>query len=133
MAYLAEAWLMSHKLFMLLFMGTVLAVLLAGEKVGSLAELRFFWLWKFGRRELASGPQEATLIYQKLLKTLSSKGYRKPPALTPWEFAQSLSGTPLGAGVWEFTGLYNMLRFGQAQVPWARLRQILEEVSTAAR
>jgi transglutaminase-like putative cysteine protease len=129
LAYLTEAWLMSHKLFMLLLMGTVLAALLVGEKAGSLAEFRFFWVWKFGRGELAPSPQEATLIYQKLLKTLGRTGYHRPPALTPWEFAQSLSGTPLGSGVSEFTGLYNMLRFGQAQVPCARLRQILQEIS----
>jgi len=49
--------------------------------------------------------------------------------LTPWEFAQSLLGTRLGPGVSEFTRLYNLLRFGQAQVPMARLRQLLDEIS----
>ena len=70
-AYLVEAWLMSHKLFMFLFMVTVLAALVAGEKGGSLAEIRFFWLWKFGRREIALSPRQATLTYQRLLKTLA--------------------------------------------------------------
>ena len=55
-AYLIEAWLMSHKLFMLFLMVIILAALLAGEKGGSLAEIRFFWVWKFGRRELAPEP-----------------------------------------------------------------------------
>jgi len=40
-------------------------------------------------------------------------------------------GTRLGSGVWEFTRLYNLLRFGQAQVPIARLRQLLDEISRA--
>jgi len=127
-AYRVEAWLMSHKLFMFLLMVTMLGVLLVGEKGASLAELRFFWLWKFGRRELALSPHQATLSYQRLLKTLRKKGYPKPAALTPWEFAQSLLGTRLGAGVWEFTRLYNLLRFGQTQVPMARLRQLLDEI-----
>jgi transglutaminase-like putative cysteine protease len=128
-AYLVEAWLMSHKLFMLFLMVTVLAALVAGEKGGSLAEIRFFWLWKFGRRELALSPRQATMTYLRLLKTLRKKGYPKPAAQTPREFSQSLLGTRLGSGVWEFTRLYNLLRFGQAQVPLARLRQLLDEIS----
>ena len=127
-SYLVEGWLMSHKLFMLLFMATILAALVAAEKGGSLAEIRFFWLWKFGQRELALSPRQATLSYQRLLKTLRKKGFAKPGSLTPWEFAQSLAGTRLGSGVWEFTRLYNLLRFGQEKVPMARLRQLLEEI-----
>jgi transglutaminase-like putative cysteine protease len=132
-AYRVEAWLMSHKLFMLLLMVTILAALVAGEKGGSLAEIRSFWVWKFGRRELALSPRQATMTYQRLLKTLRKKGYRKPPAQTPWEFARSLLGTRLGSAVWEFTRLYNLLRFGQAPVPMARLRQILDEISRLSR
>jgi transglutaminase-like putative cysteine protease len=127
-AYLVEAWLMSHKLFMLLFMVTILAVLVAGEKAGSLAEIRFFWLWKFGPRELALSPSQATMTYQRLLKILRKKGYPKPAALTPAEFAHSLLGTRVGSRVWEFTRLYNLLRFGHAQVPMGRLRQLLDEL-----
>jgi hypothetical protein len=71
------------------------------------------------------------MSYQRLLKTLRKKGYAKPTALTPWEFAKSLAGTRLGSGVGEFTRLYNLLRFGQVQVPMARLRQLLDEISRA--
>ena len=55
-------------------MVTILAALAAGEKGGSLAEIRFFWVWKFGRRELALSPRQATMSYQRLLKTLRKKG-----------------------------------------------------------
>jgi hypothetical protein len=130
-AYVIEGWLMSHKLLMFLLMVTVLAALAAGEKGASLAEIRFFCLWKFGRRELALSPRQATMSYQRLLTTLRKKGYPKPVALTPWEFATSLAGTRLGSGVTEFTRLYNLLRFGQVQVPMARLRQLLDEISRA--
>jgi hypothetical protein len=127
--YVVEGWLMSHKLFMFLFMVTILVALVISEKGVPLAEIRFFWVWKFGRREHALSPRQATLSYQRLLKTLRQKGYPKPATQTPWEFAQSLSGTRLGSGVWEFTRLYNQLRFGQVQVPMARLRQLLDEIS----
>jgi hypothetical protein len=73
-------------------------------------------------------PHQATLSYQRLLKTLRKKGYPKPAAVTPWEFAQSLLGTRLGLGVYEFTRLYNLLRFGQRQVPMTRLRQLLDQI-----
>jgi transglutaminase-like putative cysteine protease len=126
--FVVEGWLMSHKLFMFLFMLIILVALVVSDKGVPLAEIRFFWLWKFGRRELALSPRQATLSYQRLLKTLRKKGYLKPAEQTPWEFAQSLSGTRLGSGVWEFTRLYNQLRFGQGQVPMARLRQLLEEI-----
>ncbi|MGA2072154.1 MAG: DUF3488 and transglutaminase-like domain-containing protein [Terriglobia bacterium] len=130
-AYAIESWLMSHKLLMFLVMVTILAALVAGEKGGSLAEIRFFWQWKFGRRELTLSPHQATMSYQRLLKTLRKKGYAKPTALTPWEFAKSLAGTRLGSDVGEFTRLYNLLRYGQVQVPMARLRQLLDEISRA--
>ncbi len=130
-AYQVEAWLLAHKLIMLFLMVIIMAALVAGEKGVSLADIRFFWVWKFGRRELALSPRQATLTYQRLLKTLRKKGYRKPASLTPWEFAQSLLGTRLEAGVWEFTRLYNLLRFGQSQVPIARLRQLLDEIKRA--
>ena len=127
-AYVVEAWLMSHKLFMLLLMATVLALLVASERRTSLAEIRFFWLWTFGRRELALSPRQATLSYERLLKTLRKKGYSKPAAVTPAEFARSLEKTRLGLHVWEFTRLYNLLRFGRTEVPMARLRQLLDEI-----
>jgi protein-glutamine gamma-glutamyltransferase len=130
-AYFIEGWLMSHRLLMFVIMVTILAALATSEKGASLAEIRFFWLWKFGRRELALSPHQATMSYQRLLTTLRKKGYPKPLALTPSEFAKSLAGTRLGSGVFEFTRLYNLLRFGQVQVPMARLRQLLDEISRA--
>jgi transglutaminase-like putative cysteine protease len=128
-AWWTDAWLASHKLLTLLLMLAVLAALVVSEWRVSLAELRFSLAWKFGRRGHALSPREATLTYQRLLKTLRTKGYRKPATQTPWEFAQSLAGTHLGPGVGEFTRLYNLLRFGRARVPLARLRQILDEIS----
>jgi hypothetical protein len=129
LAYRVEGWLMSHKLLVLLIMAGILFALVAAEKSGSIAELRFLWAWKFRRRDRALSPQEATLTYSRFLKTLHKKGYRKPPSQTPREFALSFFGTPLSWAVLEFTRLYNALRFGQASVSLARLRALLEAIA----
>ncbi len=129
MAYRAEAWLMSHKLLVFLLMLGVLGGLIASEKAGSIAELRFLWAWKFRRGEATLGPRDATHTYNRFLRTLHKKGFRKAPSQTPREFAFSFVGTRLGWPVLEFTRLYNTLRFGNAHIPLARLRKLIEEIA----
>jgi transglutaminase-like putative cysteine protease len=131
LAYRVEGWLMSHKLLVLLIMTAILAGLIASEKSGSIAELRFLWAWSFRRADRSLSPLEATLTYGRLLKTLQKKGYRKPPAQTPREFALSFLGTRFSSPVLEFTRLYNSLRFGRAPVSLTRLRTLLEEIATS--
>lgn len=128
-AFRIEGWLMAHKLLVLVIMLAILAGLMVTDKSGWLEEVRFLLAWKFARRDTALNRREATLTYQRLLKTLQKKGYRKAPSQTPQEFALSFLGTGWGPGVQEFTQLYNLLRFGQASVPLARLRRILEEIT----
>jgi transglutaminase-like putative cysteine protease len=128
LAYLIEGWLMTHKLLVLLVMLAILASLILAERTVSLAELRFLWAWKFGRRDIALSPRQASLTYQQFLKTLRKKGYRKQPSQTPREFALSFMGSRLNSAVAEFTRLYNALRFGQAPVSLLRLRELLEEI-----
>lgn len=128
LAYKVEGWLMSHKLVVLLFMMAVLTALIAAEKSGSIAELRFLWTWNFGRTDASLSPHEATLTYQQLLRALQKKGFRRRPSQTPREFALSFLGTRMGPGVQEFTRLYNTLRFGHTRVSLARLKQILEDI-----
>ena len=132
LAYRVEGWLMSHKLRVLLLMVGILAGLIAAEKSASLAELRFLWVWRFRRRDRALSPQEATLTYNRFLRALQKKGFRKSPSQTPREFACSFVGSRLSWPVLEFTRLYNALRFGQARVSLARLRELLEEIRSAA-
>ncbi len=128
LAFRVEGWLMSHKMLVLMVMLAILAGLILTDKSGTLAELRFRWAWRFARRDSELSPREATLTYQRLLKTLQKKGIRKAPSQTPREFAYSFLTTPWGPGVMEFTKLYNTLRFGQASVSLAHLRQILEDI-----
>ncbi len=131
LAYRVEGWLMSHKLLVLLLMLAVLGGLIAAEKSASLDELWFLWDWNFRRRDRRLAPREATLTYQRFLKTLQRKGFQKSPSQTPREFAFSFVQSRLSWGVLEFTRLYNTLRFGQASVSLSRLRQLLDEIRRA--
>ena len=128
-AFRIERLLMSHKLLVLILMLAILASLILTDKSGTLAEWRFRLAWRFAHRDAALKPREASLTYQRLLSALQKKGFRKKPSQTPREFAFSFLGTPWGPGVMEFTKLYNTLRYGQASVSFARLRQILEDIA----
>jgi hypothetical protein len=64
------------------------------------------WRVRRGLRRLGRGrgnPAEATLLYQRLLRVLERRGYRKPPWLTPAEFAAVLPESELARQVREFT------------------------------
>jgi len=133
LAYRAEAWLMAHKLLMFLLMVGILGALILAEKGTTLAELRFYFAWRFRRKDRPLTTDEATLSYTQFLRTLGKKGFRKPPAQTPREFALSFAGSKLAWPVEEFTEMYNALRFGQAPVSLVRLRALLEEIATGQR
>ncbi len=133
MAYHAEAILMSHKLLVLLFMAAALAFLILTERGFSLAELRLLWAWRFGKKDRSLNREEATLTYLHLLSILNRKGYRRPPSETPREFARRLSHSPLRTQTEEFTRLYNASRFGAAEVPLHRLRDLLSDIQGARR
>jgi transglutaminase-like putative cysteine protease len=128
-AFRIEGWLMSHKLLVLVIMVVILAGLILTDKSGTLEELRFRLAWRLARHDSELKPRVATLTYQRLLQTMQKKGFRKTPSQTPREFAVTFLSTPWGPSVMEFTKLYNTLRYGQASVSLARLRQILKDVA----
>jgi transglutaminase-like putative cysteine protease len=132
-AYRAEAWLMRHKALVFLFMLVVLAALILAEKSGRITAWRFALVWRFRRKDRALSQAEATLTYNLFLQRLARRGYAKPPAQTPREFALSFAGTALAWPVAEFTRLYNALRFGQARISLATLRELLGEITAAKR
>ncbi len=127
-AFAMEGWLMSHKLLVFIFMVIILAALITEGKTVSVAELRFLWAWRFHQGELALGPREAALTYQRFLTILKKRGYKKSPSQTPREFALSFVGSQLNAGVQEFTRLYNAFRFGRHTVSLVRLRELLDDL-----
>jgi hypothetical protein len=128
LAYHIEGWLMSHKLLVFLIMLTILGTLIVAEKGSTLAEWRFALAWRFRKRDRSLAPGEATLTYKQLLKALLKKGFRKPTAQTPREFALSFVGTRLSWPVLEFTRLYNALRFGRSPVSLTKLRLLLQDI-----
>jgi protein-glutamine gamma-glutamyltransferase len=84
---------------------------------------------RFGRRG-GAGPGasvEATLLYQRMLRSLKKRGFQKPPWFTPGEFAMTLPDTELGQCVTEFTQGYQALRFGDGETG-RDLRVLLERI-----
>ncbi|MFQ5927089.1 MAG: DUF3488 and DUF4129 domain-containing transglutaminase family protein [Terriglobia bacterium] len=105
----------------------ILLLLLAGLFRGRLLGEWLHVAWMLRRRGPASlSGREATLLYQRALKSLARKGFRKAPAQTPREFATALATQPLGPPVEEFTGLYNEARFGQRPAATPRLLDLLQ-------
>jgi protein-glutamine gamma-glutamyltransferase len=124
-------WLVAHKLLVLLFMLSVLAYLLLEGKDLTVDDLRFLWAWRFREGEMTLGPREAALTYQRFMKIMAKKGFRKPISQTPREFADGFAGTGLSWSVSEFTRLYNAFRYGRAAVSLPHLRQLLERLKNA--
>ncbi|MFQ5723698.1 MAG: DUF3488 and DUF4129 domain-containing transglutaminase family protein, partial [Terriglobia bacterium] len=71
---------------------------------------------------------EATLLYQRLLRTLERRGFRKRATQTPLEFVGGLPQPEPGGAVDEFTRLYNQARFGRPEAGSARLIELLRRV-----
>jgi protein-glutamine gamma-glutamyltransferase len=126
-----EEWLMAHKLLVLLFMLAVLAYLLLEGKDLTMDDLRFLWAWRFREREMTLGPREAAFTYQRFMRIMAKKGFRKAPSQTPREFAQGFAGTGLSWPVAEFTRLYNAFRYGRVTVSLPHLRQLLDRLKNS--
>jgi transglutaminase-like putative cysteine protease len=125
------SWLVDHKLLGLCLTFGLLCGLALGLTEGSLARLRLFWLWRC-RRHGTVRPDEATLVYEGLLRILRKKGVERAASQTPREFARQIAVTPLAGELREFTELYTLVRFGQQPVSASRLRQLLEAIRRAA-
>ena len=89
--------------------------------------LREFRLLRNGKRA-AFTASEATLVYQRLLRVLQRRGFRKQPAQTPLEFAAAIDRLELAGNVAEFTRLYNRSRFGATTADSSRLLELLRTV-----
>jgi transglutaminase-like putative cysteine protease len=90
-------------------------------------------------RQGKASPEDATLAYLRLLRTLERYGFRKAPAQTPSEFALSVPA-PAGPLVCSFTSLYLSSRFGRlADDPKVhvqallRLSSLLEQIHALPR
>jgi hypothetical protein len=89
--------------------------------------------WKTRQRvlKLQRGEAEAsdaTLLYQRMLKVLTRRGFERPNWLTPLEFARVLQDPDLSLLVEDLTEAYNQLRFGGNSEAAPRLMQLLERL-----
>jgi len=80
-------------------------------------------------REGQAQAGDATLLYERMLDVLRSRGFQKPAWFTPREFAASLPAET-GMLVDQFTAAYNDLRFGGRLDAAPRLTLLLEELET---
>ncbi len=74
-----------------------------------------WWIWRQRRKFALRGmtrplPHDAAERYQRLLKLLRKKGFRKKPGETPDEFSQAVE-REAGGLITEFTRLYQRARF----------------------
>ena len=71
---------------------------------------------------------DATLLYERMLAQLAKRGIRKPPHVTPREFAAGLTESPVSRAVEELTLLYNEFRFGRRPGVAPQMLQLLERL-----
>ena len=96
-------------------------------------------LWRAAAvRRLASKPERspraaATIWYQRTVRMLAKRGLRKLSAQTPTEFVRSIEKEALREPVSRLTAHYERARFGESGEDAARLPELYEEVSQAAR
>ncbi|MDQ6760426.1 MAG: DUF3488 and transglutaminase-like domain-containing protein [Acidobacteriota bacterium] len=112
---------------LLLIPGAVLLVLTA--RYGSTGAYR---LRSFRRiRSVKRGQvhrSDATLLYERMLKTLRRRGIEKSASLTPSEFAEVLSEPALSSMVADITSAYNELRFGGKPEAGMRMMEVLRRL-----
>ncbi len=73
---------------------------------------------------------DATLLYERMLHILERRGLRKPPWLTPAEFARVLPSSELAMLVEDLTGAYNQFRFGGRRDAAPRMVRLLRRIET---
>jgi transglutaminase-like putative cysteine protease len=84
--------------------------------------------WR-GRRRAQRGEalaSDATLLYGRMLDVLERRGFRKPPWVTPAEFATMLPASPMSTLVEHMTWAYNECRFGGRREAAPRMVELLE-------
>ncbi len=109
----------------------ILVVLALGLVFGGPRALRSLRMLRRVRRvrEGQASAGDATVLYERMLDVLHSRGFQKPAWFTPREFAASLPAET-GMLVDQFTAAYNDLRFGGRLDAAPRLTLLLEELET---
>ncbi|MBI4464645.1 MAG: DUF3488 domain-containing protein, partial [Acidobacteria bacterium] len=82
-------------------------------------------------RQGRARPEDATVFYVRLLRLLARRGWRKLPAQTPTEFAETIP-EPTGQLVRNFTSLYLATRFGRLPDLLPGMGVLLREIQNQA-
>jgi len=120
------AWSKSYGLGLIILVAFAAALVFAGPR--ALRSLRMLHRVRRVREGQASAG-DATVLYERMLDVLRSRGFQKPDWFTPREFAASLPAET-GMLVDQFTAAYNDLRFGGRLDAAPRLTLLLEELET---
>ncbi|MBI1895664.1 MAG: DUF3488 domain-containing protein [Acidobacteria bacterium] len=110
-----------------------LAVAAAGAVLFAIAGRRLWVLGMARRARLRvrlgnAQASDAALLYHRMLRILSRRGFEKPPWLTPAEFAAVLPPSPISMIVEELTAAYNDLRFGGNTAAGTRMVRLLDDL-----
>lgn len=89
-------------------------------------------------RKLAAHPEKspragASLWYERMVRLLGRRGWRKHPTQTPAEFAGSIENDALRERVKQFTEHYENARFGESPDDAQQLPEMYQEISSASR
>ena len=97
-------------------------------------EIRRWWRSRRGviRAQRGEGQSsDATLLYQRMLTVLEKRGFKKPPWLTPSEFARVLPASETAVLVDDLTTAYNEFRFGGKREAAPRMIRLLDLLENA--
>jgi protein-glutamine gamma-glutamyltransferase len=109
-------------------MSAWLALLLA---IGlALGALHLHERWRAASPRL-SPRSAASILYLRMSRRLARRGYSRPLAQTPAEFAASIAEAPLRQAVARFTASYERARFGGSPEEAAQLPALLDEIRSA--
>jgi len=111
-----------------LFAAVVLALVSGGRRC-----LQFFRRMKLSARPSKSPRVAATIWYERMIRRVERKGWRKTPAQTPSEFIRCIEDPMVREQVAKFTIRYESARFGGSAEDASSLPQLYEEVSNAGR
>jgi hypothetical protein len=80
-------------------------------------------------RRPANSPRLAAAVwYERMVRSIAKRGYRKQPSQTPREFVETIREESLRRSVENFTHAYERARFGDSPDDANRLPEIFEEV-----
>jgi protein-glutamine gamma-glutamyltransferase len=79
-------------------------------------------------RQEGAAASDAAILYLQMLDILRRRGFEKPGWLTPAEFARVLPASKTSELVYEFTTLYQDLRYGGTSSSGERMLEVLQQL-----